>query len=91
MWVWDLATHAVAHRLDIPATDTTGGVGNVEFVDELTVVVSGDESAVFVTLDAETLRGLAASRVTRTFTDRESATYQIEQCSARDQIPPGGS
>jgi len=79
-WLWDLDSGFVLRKLGFPTTISDGGLLNVEFVDATTVLVSGNTSAVFVTLDPETLLDTARSRLTRTFTQSECATYGIDPC-----------
>ncbi len=87
-WVWDLEIEGVIHRMDFPATGSSRGVVNVEFVDDQTILVSGESSAALMTLDPRTLLELAKTRVTRGFTEQECATYEIEPCVA-DPSPSG--
>jgi WD40 repeat protein len=79
-WVWDLETKSVVRRLEFPSAGSAGGLFNVEFVDDQTVLVSGESAAVLMTLDAQALLQRAKDRVTRTFTEQECATYTIEPC-----------
>lgn len=81
VWVWDVESESVVHRMDFPATGPAGGVVNVEFVDDQTILVSGESSAVLMTLDPETLLEVARTRVTREFTGQECTTYRLDSCA----------
>ena len=83
-WIWDLDSHAVAHRFSFP--NLFQGLRNVEWVDEQTLLLGSRPRAVMMTLDPEVLIRTAADRVTRSFTDQECATYDIDPCPTLEEI-----
>jgi len=83
LWVWDLENEIVVRRIQFDATaapDGDSGLTNVEFVNETTIVVASELSAVLITLDPEVLLRTARSRITRSLTPQECATYRVPRC-----------
>lgn len=81
--VWDIAAGEERHRFT--ATPIAGGLGNVDWVDEDTLVLGNRQWAVVMTLDPEVLLASARERLTRMLTATECATYGIDPCPSFDE------
>jgi WD40 repeat protein len=88
-WMWDLQTRRVALKLNFPGTVTDGGVRNVEFIDDSTLLVGSRNANVLVTLDPEILLDAARASVTRSFTAQECETYNLDLCPTLEEIQNG--
>jgi WD40 repeat protein len=76
-WVWDASARAVEQRLAFPVQQR---LINVEFLDEQAILLGSEFEAVVLFLDADRLLQVAKSRLTRSFTENECATYGIDPC-----------
>lgn len=87
MWVWDVETREALHKFPLP--QSVWGLRNVDWVDDETVLVSFRRAAVTLTLDGEAIRSTAVSTLTRSFTDQECATYDIDPCPTLEELREG--
>lgn len=85
-WLWDLQASRVALKLNFPGTVFERGIRNVEFIDDLTLLVGSRNANVLISLDPEVLLEAARARVTRTFTAEECETYGIDECPTLEEI-----
>ncbi|MEA1902032.1 MAG: WD40 repeat domain-containing protein [Actinomycetota bacterium] len=85
--VRNLETGEEVQRFTAPRTPF--GLRNVEWVDETTLMLGTRPWAVLVTLDPATLVETARSKLTRSFTDEECVTYNIDPCSTLEEMKTG--
>ena len=78
MQLVDLAQRAPAQHT-IAAGQETAHL-DVEFLDEQAILLGSEFEAVVLFLDADRLLQVAKSRLTRSFTENECATYGIDPC-----------
>ncbi|MEA2009453.1 MAG: protein kinase [Actinomycetota bacterium] len=84
--VVELETGVVLETYPLPGTDIT----NVEFIDNAHLLVTAAFGPVEVlTLDTEELIREARTRLNRTFTSAECATYNIDPCPTLDELRNG--
>jgi WD40 repeat protein len=85
--LWDLTTRSVVSEWTFSSSE----LRNVLFLDEdrLLVTPRHDGDAVVLTLDIDLLEDEARSRLTRTLTAEECATYRIDSCPTLDQLREG--
>ena len=76
--VWDIASGSLVTEIGFDVE----GVAAVEFIDDahLFVVPGFGDEAIVITLDTDELLSVARSRLTRTFTPSECATFSIDPC-----------
>lgn len=79
--IWD--THAGSELFRIPLPGASGGV----WLDEAHILIGAATGLwTTITLDLEELKGLAVSRLTRSFTAEECETYRIDPCPDLETI-----
>jgi WD40 repeat protein len=86
-WVWDLERREVVHRLSFPAL--YGGMRNIQWFDEETLVLGSEDWAVMMSLNPEVLAQNARDRLTRSFTAEECNTYDIDPCPTLEELKLG--
>jgi WD40 repeat protein len=90
--VWDVETRTLVHQ--IPVTSDGSNVGGVAFMEDgrhLSVTSPSTGDLHLVTIDVDELLDIARSRVTRSFTDTECATYRIDPCPTLEDIKIGSA
>lgn len=76
--LWDIESGEEVQRFDFSATPL--GLRNVEWVDPQTLLVGSRFWAVQMTVEPDVLVDHALGRLTRSFTQSECATYDIDPC-----------
>ena len=85
--VWSVADRSLVTEISFDVD----GIANVEFIDDahLFVMPRFGKEAIVITLDAGELLDLARSRLTRSFTAEECATFGIDPCPTLDEVKGG--
>jgi hypothetical protein len=86
--LWDFSTGLLLSEI---AVDTDDRAANVQFVarDQQLMVTATHGLVTIVTIDNDAQLQVARSRLTRTFTDRECATYHIDPCPTLEEMTSG--
>ncbi len=88
--VWDLVQGLPVVEFEVEGAAEIGGLFNAEFLDDTTLLVTGGHTEVLVfSLDRDELIDIAASRVTRGFTELECTTYNIDPCPTLEDLRSG--
>lgn len=82
--VWDIESGEEVQRFDFSATPL--GLRNVEWVDEDTLLLGTRSWAAQMTVDPDILIDHARQRLTRSFTEAECATYDIDPCPTLGEL-----
>jgi WD40 repeat protein len=86
--VWDLESGDLLAEIQVSETDR---VQAVEFVDSDTKIIAtlrGGPAFVFA-IDSEDVIALGRSRIVRSFTEDECATYDIDPCPTLEEMKTG--
>lgn len=86
IWIWDVASMSVVQKLSLP---TPPDVFRAVFLDDETILVQSAEEIVTLFLDGDRLLDVARSRLTRSFTADECATYNVDPCPTLEEIKTG--
>jgi WD40 repeat protein len=87
--VWDLETRTVVHQIPISNVGGVGGVAFLESGEHLAASSQADGELRIVTLDTGELLDIARTRLTRTFTETECATYRVDPCPTLVDVKAG--
>ncbi len=82
-WIWDVNTRTVRQRLAFPVQQR---LINVEFLDDQAILLGSEFEAVVLFLDTDRLLQVAKSRLTRSLTQDECATYGIDPCPTLEEM-----
>lgn len=83
IWIWDVASGSVVQKLSFAAPPD---LWKAVFLDNNTLLVKSAEEIVTLFLDVDRLIDVARSRLTRSFTADECATYDIDPCPTLAEI-----
>ncbi len=86
--VWDFESLDLVHE----AWVTNGAAVGVVFADDDRHLFVGDRNGgdlFLITIDPDELIDIARSRITRTFTDQECTTYNIDPCPTLEEVQAG--
>ncbi len=84
-WIWDIMERRMVRRLPLgPEAHQSA-----RFLDEQTILIASESDVVGMTLDVQAQLQYARSRITRTFTPEECATYNIDPCPTLEEIKSG--
>jgi WD40 repeat protein len=87
--VWDIETRTVVHQIPISNVGGVGGVAFLESGEHIAASNQADGELRIVALDTGELLDIARTRLTRTFTETECATYRIDPCPTLEDIQAG--
>ena len=87
--VWDLASRSLVTEIEFDVEE----MANVEFIDDTHLLVTSGlgSEAIVITLDPDELLSIARSRLTRSFTVEECATFEVDPCPTLADMQADGT